>query len=160
MSAWYRDRAAWSFVARHYSPWLALLMLAWEIAHAPLYTIWREAEPAYLAFSILHCTLGDLLIGVASLFIALSLSREQRLAHWRWARIAVLAVIFGTGYTAFSEWLNLTLLRTWAYADSMPRVRLAGIEIGLSPLLQWLVVPPLALRLARAGARRSTPQAR
>jgi hypothetical protein len=31
----------------------------------------------------------------------------------------------------------------------MPRVGLAGIEVGVTPLAQWLVVPPLALYLAR-----------
>jgi len=31
----------------------------------------------------------------------------------------------------------------------MPTFQLAGIRIGLSPVLQWLVIPPLALYLAR-----------
>jgi hypothetical protein len=55
----------------------------------------------------------------------------------------------GTAYTIFSEWMNLTILRSWTYNESMPRVGLAGIEVGVTPLAQWLVVPPLALYLAR-----------
>jgi hypothetical protein len=45
--------------------------------------------------------------------------------------------------------MNITVLGSWSYAESMPRLDLGGIEIGLTPLAQWLVVPPLALVLAR-----------
>jgi hypothetical protein len=31
----------------------------------------------------------------------------------------------------------------------MPTLDVAGFRLGLSPLAQWLVVPPLALYLAR-----------
>lgn len=149
MTAWYRDRAAWSFIARRYLPCLGLLMLAWEIAHSPLYTIWREAEPAYLAFSVLHCTLGDVLIGGCALILALVLGREGFLAHWRWGRIAFFATILGLAYTVFSEWMNVTMLRSWVYAESMPKLEVAGFELGLTPLAQWLVVPAAALHLGR-----------
>jgi hypothetical protein len=146
---WYRDPSAVRFVAFRYLPWLAGLNLAWEVAHVPLYTLWQEAEPAYIAFSIVHCTLGDILIGGVALLLALILGRERALPHWRWGRIAAVTVALGAGYTVFSEWMNITVLRSWSYAESMPTLDLGGIEIGLTPLAQWLVVPPLALILAR-----------
>lgn len=146
---WYRDPTARWFIALGYLPWLAGLNLAWEIAHSPLYTLWREAGPAYIAFAIAHCTLGDVLIGGAALLLAMILGRERALPYWRWGRIAVLTALLGAGYTVFSEWMNLTILRSWTYAESMPTLDLAGVEIGVSPLAQWLVVPPLALYLAR-----------
>jgi hypothetical protein len=37
----------------------------------------------------------------------------------------------------------------WAYSQLMPTLKLASCDLGLSPLLQWFVVPPLALSLAR-----------
>jgi hypothetical protein len=43
----------------------------------------------------------------------------------------------------------------WAYAAALPTVRIGGLELGLSPLAQWLVVPPLALLLARGRRYRS-----
>jgi hypothetical protein len=156
---WFQERRAWTLIAFRYLPWFALLSLAWEAAHVRLYTLWNEAERAYIAFSVLHCTVGDVMIGAGALLLALVLGREGFLAEWRWRRIAVLTVLLGAGYTVFSEWMNLTVLRSWEYADSMPRIRVAGIEIGLSPLLQWLVVPTLALRLNRAATRRSVEQA-
>jgi hypothetical protein len=152
---WFQDRQVWRAIAFGYLPWLAALNLTWEVAHLPLYTLWKEAEPAYIAFSVAHCTLGDVLIGAAALLTALITGREGALAEWRWRRIAVITAFLGVGYTIFSEWMNLTILRSWTYAESMPKLELAGIEIGVTPLLQWLVVPPLALYLAR-----KTPRAR
>jgi len=150
---WFRDRLAWRLIARSYLPLLAALMLAWEIAHAPLYTLWREAKAAYIAFSIVHCTLGDILIGTLALALSLILLRERAVAGWRWTRIAALTVVLGVSYTVFSEWMNITVLRSWAYADSMPTISLGEARIGLTPILQWLVVPPLALYLARTARR-------
>jgi len=70
------------------------------------------------------------------------------MAQWRWRRIVALILVLGPGYTVFSEWLNTTLSH-WSYSQLMPTLNIAGIEIGVSPLLQWLVLPPLALYLAR-----------
>ena len=150
-SLWFRDRAARRFVACRYLPWLAALNLVWEIAQLPLYSLWTEASFADKAFAIVHCTLGDVLIGAASLALALILGRERELATWRWRRIVVLMLLLGPGYTIFSEWLNTTLSR-WAYSDLMPTLDLAGVRLGLSPLLQWLVLPPLALHMARRSS--------
>lgn len=146
---WYRDPSARSFIGLCFLPWLAVLSLAWEAAQLPLYTLWREATPTYIAFAVLHCTLGDILIGTAALMLALIAGREGALAHWRWGQLAVLTVFFSATYTIFSEWMNVTILRSWAYDASMPRIGLGGFEIGLSPLAQWLVVPPLALHFAK-----------
>jgi hypothetical protein len=146
---WFRDRLAWRLIVRAYLPWLAGLNLAWEVAHVRLYTIWTEASPAYIAFAVLHCTLGDVLIGGLALLVAFIVLREHALAQWRYVRIAALTALLGTAYTIFSEWMNLAILRSWTYAESMPRIHLAGLEIGVTPLAQWLIVPPLALYLAR-----------
>ena len=150
-AAWFRQRAAWAFIGLRYLPWLTGLNLAWEALQLPLYTLWSEASPGYLAFAVLHCTAGDVLIGFASLALALILAREGAPAHWHWRRIVALMVVLGPGYTLFSEWLNTSLFR-WSYSELMPTVRLAAIEIGVSPLLQWLVLPPLALHLAWRSA--------
>ncbi len=146
---WYRDRAAWRLIGRAYLPWFAALNLAWEAAHVRLYALWQEAELAYIAFSVMHCALGDVLIGSIALLLALIAGREGPLARWRWRRTGLLTLVFGVGYTVFSEWMNITILRSWTYGESMPRLQLGSLEIGVSPLLQWLVVPPAALWLAR-----------
>ncbi len=101
---------------------------------------------------MVHCTLGDVLIGTSALAIALLVTGAGSPRVWRWGAIAALTVAIGLGYTVFSEWLNTVVRDGWAYAATMPTVRVGGLELGLSPLVQWLVVPPLALLLA--GGRR------
>lgn len=147
---WYADRAAWWPIGLHYLAWLAGLNLAWEIAHLPLYTLWREGSAGFIAFSVAHCTLGDVIVGAAALAVALIVTRAPQVAHWRWMRIAIVTALAGTVYTGFSEWMNTVARDGWAYSEWMPVVRLFGAEIGLSPLAQWLILPPLALRLALA----------
>ncbi len=156
--AWYRDRRAWQLIALRFLPWLAALSLAWEIAQLPLYTLWAEAIPAYIAFAVAHCTVGDILIGTAALILALIVVRAHDLRAWPWARLAGLVALFAVGYTVFSEWMNTAILGSWAYAPTMPRITLGPIEVGLSPLLQWLVLPPLVLYLTRRSATRQRDQ--
>ena len=146
---WFRDLAAWRVIARGYLTRLGALMLAWEFAHVRFYTLWREAEHGYIAFSILHCTLGDVLIGGFALALSLTLLRQGAVGSWRWQPIAAVTVALGMAYTILSEWMNLTVLRSWAYAESMPTISLGDARIGLTPLLQWLLVPPVALYFAR-----------
>lgn len=45
--------------------------------------------------------------------------------------------------------MNTVARAGWEYSALMPVVRFLGLEIGLSPLLQWMVIPPLALWLAK-----------
>lgn len=150
---WYRDPVAWRLIGTGYVPWLAGLNLAWEIAQLPLYTIWSEAAPGYLAFSVAHCTSGDVAIGAALLVCALVVVRAGPLDGWRWGKIALIATLAGVGYTALSEWMNTVLLHNWSYSDLMPTITLGGVELGVSPLLQWLFLPPLALWIARGTQR-------
>jgi hypothetical protein len=146
---WYRDKSALRFIALRYLPLFAVLNYAWEWAHVRLYTIWVEADIGYISFAVAHCTVGDVLIGTAALAAALTLSREGPVHSWRRARIAILSAVFGAAYTVASEWMNVSIRRSWAYAESMPTVNLGSFEIGLTPVLQWLVIAPLTLYLAR-----------
>lgn len=58
-------------------------------------------------------------------------------------------VLGGLFHTAFSEWVNTVALQSWKYSEAMPMVMFAGTNLGMSPLVQWLLLPPLALWLAR-----------
>src|SRR5205807_9351338 len=58
-------------------------------------------------------------------------------------------LILGVAYTAFSEWLNIVVRQSWAYSERMPLIPLFGFRIGLSPLLQWIIVPATAFGLVR-----------
>ena len=61
----------------------------------------------------------------------------------------------GVAYTIFSEWLNLVVRQSWSYSEAMPVVPLIGV--GLSPLLQWLVIPGVAMLVVRRSRSQSSP---
>jgi|SRR5262245_17576025 len=127
--------------------------LVWELAQLPLYTIWVEQPLAGSLAAAAHCTLGDLLIAAAALAIAVALAGRGWPTRNYWS-VALCAVVLGVAYALFSEWLNVEVRRTWAYGPLMPR--LPWIGTGLTPVLQWLVVPTTAFvmlrRLARSGS--------
>lgn len=147
MTQWHDDRLAWVFITARYIPVLAVLNLIWEVAHLPLYTLWKDGTPGSLAFAVFHCTLGDLLIGISALFGALIASRAGRIRDWPWPRVSALTVLFGVGYTAVSEWVNTAITLSWEYSIQMPIIPI--VKLGASPLLQWAVVPSVAMWLAR-----------
>lgn len=144
---WHRDRDTWAFVALRFVPALAALSLAWEIAQLPLYTLWEKGTPQQVAFAVIHCTLGDVLIGLSALLLALIATRAGPWPRWRWPELTAIATVIGVGYTGFSERLNTVLRQNWAYSDWMPV--LPVVDVGLSPILQWIVILPTALWLAR-----------
>lgn len=141
----------WVAALRRYILALGAGNLIWETLHLPLYTIWQSGTTNEKLFAIFHCTGGDLLIGVSSLLLALCLVGNRGWPVRRFWPVALLTVIFGVGYAIFSEWLNIVIRASWAYADSMPVVPWLGT--GLSPLLQWIVMPLGGLALARRQAR-------
>ena len=124
------------------SLWSALafaLNLVWEIAHARLYTLWAEADRMNIAWSLLHCSLGDVAIALAAFALAGIALRQANWPVYRpWAGGAI--IIIGTlAYTVWSEWHNVYQAGNWGYTPSMPML----FGIGLSPLVQWLALPPL-----------------
>ena len=131
-------------LVRHVAAWAAfafVLNLAWEIAQLPLYTIFSAGTPKEIAFALAHCTAGDVLIAVSSFVLGLVVTRR---ADWPMARPllgGVVVTLSGLAYTAFSEWQNVYQTASWSYAPAMPLL----FGIGLAPLLQWVVIPPLGI---------------
>jgi hypothetical protein len=94
---------------------------------------------------VVHCTLGDLLIALASLTLGLVLAGHRQWPARQFVIVAAFTVTFGIGYTALSEWLKLVVRRSWAYSIWMPTDSFFGLHLSISPLLQWIVVPALVL---------------
>ena len=94
------------------------------------------------------------MIALSALILALVLVGDKTWPRRRFWRVAGAALVFGVAYTVFSEWLNVIVRASWAYSERMPVVRLPGFDIGVSPLLQWIVVPAIAFAAARWGAGR------
>lgn len=145
----------WRHVVVPYLAFVSMANLAWEIAQLPLYTIGLDGTLGERTFAVLHCTGGDVLIATITLLVAVALvgRREWPRSSTTFWRVAALTVGLGVTYTIFSEWFNIGILASWAYSDLMPVVPPFGT--GVSPLLQWIVIPVAAfLLLARMRARR------
>ena len=132
---------------RRYLACIGIGNLLWEIAQLPLYTLWRTGTAREMAFAVLHCTGGDLLIAACALILALVLAGDARWPVAAFQRVAILTLVLGVGYTIFSEWLNILVRKSWAYSAAMPLV--PWLDVGLSPLMQWIFIPLGALLLAR-----------
>ena len=122
--------------------WSALafaLNLTWEIAHVRLYTIWAAGDGMSVAWALLHCSLGDVVIALAMFALTgLVLRRADWPASRPWTGGAIV-VIGAMAFTAWSEWYNVYRAGNWGYTASMPMI----FGIGLTPLLQWLILPPV-----------------
>lgn len=137
----------WPHVLLRYLAVVGVSNLVWEFVQMPLYTIWQTSSGGSIAYAAVHCWVGDLLIAASCLGIAiLTTNRNWPIRHY--GRTAVLATALGVISTILLEWLNVDLLQNWAYAPSMPVLPLLGT--GLSPLLQWLILPPVAFAWARS----------
>ncbi len=98
-----------------------------------------------VAWALLHCTLGDVVIALAMFALSgIALRRADWPASRPWAG-SIIVVIGAMTFTAWSEWYNVYRAGNWGYTASMPMV----FGIGISPLLQWLILPPVMVSTYR-----------
>ena len=140
-----------------------LLNFPWEVLQAPLFEGMAAAPHSAVVGACLQATLGDAAIMLLAHAMVAAVTRRRRwvLAPSRYEVAGFIAV--GVAITAVIVWLATRgrWAQTWAYSAEMPVI--PGIEIGLSPLLQWVVVPPVALwfvwRLSAWPGARKPPEA-
>ena len=129
------------------------LNLLWEIAQLPLYGIWYEASLGDIAFAVLHCTVGDVLIGINSTIVALLVAAGlYRSTHPPLWAVGLILVLIATTYTIYSEWLNVLVRKSWSYSELMPTISPLGT--GLSPMAQWLILPAVTIWIVKSRRRR------
>ena len=120
--------------------WAALsfvLNLVWEIAQLPLYTIPSARSATQVAYAVAHCTAGDAAIAAVSFLIAAAALGTARWPASHPRRGGAIIILSGVSYTAYMEWYSVYQAGYWTYSSSMPLV----FDIGLSPLLQWILIP-------------------
>ncbi len=69
--------------------------------------------------------------------------------------LMVLGIVASGGVTV--EWVAVRVLQRWAYTARMPRV--PGLDVGLVPVAQMLILPPLILRLVALWRGRTAASA-
>jgi len=127
----------WSLLALPFS-------LIWEWAQVPLYTL-AEDGAGDIVFAIVHCTLGDAAIAFSGYLIAALLCRASDWPIRAPSAGTMSLILFSVTFTVWSEWYNVYRANNWDYAGAMPTV----LGIGLSPLLQWTIVPVAMLAIWR-----------
>jgi hypothetical protein len=112
----------------------------------PLYTLWENGSQSEIIFSVIHCTGGDVVIALCAITLALIWTGYSEWPVKRARRVFIVTLALGLAYTGFSEWLNIEIRRSWAYSELMPIIPF--LNIGLSPALQWIIVPWIAYHWA------------
>lgn len=124
-----------------------LLHFPWEIWQMPLYRCLEGSSYVEAVRSITQASVGDAAISVVA-FWAVSVGSRSR----DWILNSTpreITGFLGTGVaiTIVFEWLATEVLDRWQYAPGMPTLPLLGT--GLTPLFQWILLPPLVVWLAR-----------
>jgi hypothetical protein len=118
----------------------------WEIAQAPLYVGMENYSFALLRYCFV-ASLGDgvmlLMIVVAGWIILQRQNWFERPGVPGYLVMLITGLILGV----LVEWFALHVLGRWQYTARMPLV--PGLGIGIVPIAQMLILPPLVFRTAR-----------
>jgi hypothetical protein len=131
-----------------------LLHFAWEMLQFPLYTGMAEAPHGPATWTCLQATLGDVALSLAALGATAIAARGNL---WRGPlRPGHLALYIASGLalSLALEYASVHLWRRWQYGPGTP----AFLGIGLPPLLQWTLLPPLVLWLVRRHVAAGEPK--
>jgi hypothetical protein len=124
-----------------------LLNLPWELWQVPFFRGMAD-QPHWLGVkACTQATFGDAGIALVAFWVTAFFARTR---SWiSQPRRSDIVTFIGVGLVAtiVFESLAIGVLERWAYSDSMPRLSILGI--GLLPLLQWLLLPPLVLWFVR-----------
>lgn len=124
-----------------------LLNLVWELAQVPLFAGMPTADHWRAILDCGRATLGDVVIALVAFGSVAVVAGSRSWVLRPTVRQAVGFVAVGVVITVVMEWLATRVLNRWVYAESMPVVPVLGV--GLSPVLQWLLLPPLVLWFVR-----------
>lgn len=125
-----------------------LLHFVWEMLQIPWFAGMLTASHGTVVWLCTRATGGDVAILLAGFWVgslAAGRHRDWLVAGERLP--AAIVILTGVAVTVVFEWLATGTLDRWQYAEAMPVVPALGV--GLAPLAQWLLLPPLILWLAR-----------
>ena len=124
----------------------------WEIVQAPLYIGMESFKLVWW-----HCGLAAMGDGLLVLLIyAVGWAVLRRRDWFVRPGIAGYAVMLAAGLviSVSFEWLAVFVANRWTYTAQMPLVPL--LDVGLAPVAQMLVLPPLIFRIVTARRNRAS----
>ena len=123
----------------------------WEVAQMPLYVV--DGTPLQFAAHCIVPSLGDG-VWVVTIF-AIGWAVFQRLNWFFRPGFNAFCLMLMTGFiiSVLIEWLAVYQINRWSYTASMPI--LPWVNVGLSPVLQMMLLPPLIFKAASWWMSRS-----
>lgn len=127
----------------------AMLNLPWEFLQVPFFSGMSDGHHWTNVKICFRATLGDVLITLISYWVVALLFMRR---HWLSNPAGgELALFIGLGVIATVVIERLALAGTWvggwAYSERMYVIPV--LKVGLAPLLQWLLLPPLVVWFSR-----------
>jgi hypothetical protein len=131
-----------------------LLHFVWEFVQVPTFAAMAEMAHWAATKLCIAATFGDVGFALTAFWLAsLAAGRRDWVLQPSRLPLAVFVAV-GVVLTVGFEYYYTQISLRWSYSAAMPLVPPFGT--GLSPLLQWLIIPPLVIWLARRhllGAR-------
>jgi len=145
------DRSLWAVPEVTVAFLSFCLHFAWEFVQVPTYAGMADMNHWEGIKVCLSATVGDVGFAVTAFWVTALAARSRRWiadpAGWQLG----LFVAVGVGLTVGFEYYYTEVSLHWTYSELMPRVPQFGT--GLSPLVQWLVIPLLVASLTRRIVR-------
>ena len=126
-----------------------LLNFPWEILQAPLFAGMANGPFIDAIRGCAQGTLGDAVIMLLAYWTVSGVAARRDWILAPSGRQLTLFLTVGVLITAAIEWLATRgyWVQNWTYSPAMPIV--PGVGIGLSPMLQWIVLPLLVAWFVR-----------
>lgn len=127
------------------------LHFVWEMWQVPLYVGMSEANHWSAVLQCTLATIGDGFIALVAYGIAALIGRDKYWLVKNPAWILTVFIISGLIITVLFEILATSVYGRWQYSELMPI--LPVLNVGLSPLLQWLIIPPVSIWISAVVLR-------
>ena len=124
-----------------------LLHFVWEFLQAPTYTD-MATMPHWDGIKVCtSATFGDVGFALIAFWITSAVAKSRQWILRPTLMQVLLFIAVGVALTVGFEYYYTEISLRWTYSDLMPLVPPLGT--GLSPLLQWLIIPALVLWFTR-----------
>lgn len=124
-----------------------LLNLAWEFWQTPFFSGLAQGPHWKGVLLCTRAALGDAFISLLAYWVVCVAARTRQWGKRPTKGQVVLFVGLGLAVTVILEVLATRVFDRWSYSGAMPVV--PGLGVGLLPIAQWLLLPPLVLWLVR-----------
>ena len=121
-----------------------LVNYVWELAQAPLF---EGLTPGNVWWHCFVASLGDGVILLVILVVGWCIHRRIDWFMKPGVSGYTVMAVSGLLIAVLVEWVAVHVVQRWSYAAAMPL--LPVVNIGIVPLAQMLLLPPLIFRLAR-----------